>query len=84
MNKARTGAGDRSDGATIALLELDRFGLGVDALLAFEGAQVLVDLLSRFDLSQEHREPALRASPLTNRRFQRCDATRKWHSDYPG
>src|SRR5262245_37129143 len=57
----------------LLLAELDDDGLSVGALHALECALILAQTLGWLDLRQKHRQPAFRASSLTDRRLGRVE-----------
>ena len=62
---------------------LDRYYLSVCAGRAFEGALVVISLISRFNTDKEHWDAAFRASPHTHRSLFSTKTTWPRHSYSP-
>ena len=67
----------------LLLAELDDDGLSVGALHALECALILAQTLGWLDLRQKHRQPAFRASSLTDRRLGRVEVLGLSHCAKP-
>src|SRR5262249_62026945 len=55
------------------LSEFDRYSFRVGACRTFKGPLIMIDLFGWCDTRKKHWQPALRASPLSNRRLRRIE-----------
>ena len=62
------------------LSEFDRYSFRVGACRTFKGPLIMIDLFGWCDTRKKHWQPALRASPLSNRRLRRIEIIWMRHS----